>query len=122
MWTHKQSTGELFAPLTGEVVDIGYSGFEEGKNNPAMQHVRMVGPIPEGFYTIEEPRDTAEHGPYAMPLMPDETNEMFGRSGFLIHGDSVLHLGAASEGCPIHSHAARIRVWASGDHRLRVIP
>ena len=34
---------------------LGYSGHGEGKNNPAMQKVPNVGPIPVGKYTIGQP-------------------------------------------------------------------
>lgn len=43
-WTCAQKTGEL--QQDGEHVATGYSGAGEGKNNPKMQSVRNVGPIP----------------------------------------------------------------------------
>ena len=122
MWTYKQSTGELFTSGDGSVVGVGYSGAPGFKNDPSDESLKMKGPIPEGFYTIEEPRDTQSHGPFAMPLTPDPENEMFGRSSFLMHGDSIEHPGAASEGCIIMARAIRQQVWDSGDHRLQVIP
>ena len=103
------------------LVGMGYSGHEEGKNNPAMQNIPQVGPIPCGGYTINAPFDSATHGPYCLRLEPDTTNEMFGRSGFLMHGDSVVHRGMASLGCIIQLHDVRQQVWKSNDHRLRVV-
>ena len=100
----------------------GYSGAEpNGKNNPLAQSLTDVGPIPQGTYTVEEPVDTIEHGPYALALTPDPANEMFGRAGFLMHGDSFTHPGNASEGCIILPLFARNRVWESGDHVLEVV-
>ncbi|MPW09303.1 hypothetical protein GCT19_27215 [Paraburkholderia sp. CNPSo 3155] len=45
-WTHSQSSGTL--SRDGSLVARGYSGHGAGKNNPVMQAVRSVGPIPEG--------------------------------------------------------------------------
>lgn len=117
-WKYEQSTGQL--SQNGADVAIGYSGAGQGKNNPSMQDVPRIGPIPEGWFTIGEPMNTTTHGPYVLPLTPDKENEMFGRSGFLIHGDSKEHPGAASLGCIIQARNIREQVWASGDHRLQV--
>ena len=119
MWTYRQSTGEL--ALDGKIVGVGYAGKGIGKNQPSMQSVPDCGPIPQGTYTIGAAVDTADHGPFAMRLYPDPSNEMFGRSGFWLHGDSVVHPGDASEGCIIMPLAARVNVHESGDRRLRVI-
>lgn len=119
MWTYRQSTGEL--ALNGKIVAAGYAGKGIGKNNPAMQDVRDCGPIPQGTYTIGGAIDTADHGPFAMPLYPNSANEMFGREGFWMHGDSIVHPGDASEGCIIMPLAARVNVRESGDPRLQVI-
>lgn len=121
MWNYQQSTGKL-SDLTGALVGIGYSGHESGKNNPAMQSHRGLGPIPCGVYIVGLPFDSPEHGPYCLRLTPQPENEMFGRSGFLMHGDSIVHPGMASLGCIIQLHATRQRVWESGDHLLEVIP
>lgn len=110
----------------GEVLGIGYSGGNrgknpEGKNAPQYQNVPDVGPIPQGLYTIGFPVDTVTHGPYVLPLYPSSTNVMFNRSGFLIHGDSVVHLGAASEGCIILSRDVRELIGVSRDKMLQVV-
>jgi hypothetical protein len=121
LFTYKQSTGELTA--ANGVISKGYSGAQGiGFDNPSEQFVKDLGPIPQGFYTIEGPPfNTTEHGPYVMRLTPDARNDMEGRSGFLMHGDSVLKPGTASEGCIIMAHSVREAVWASGDRRLQVI-
>lgn len=119
MWTYQQSTGELWQDATHAAT--GYSGKGEGKNNPEMQDVPNVGPIPVGRYMIGPPVDTQTHGPYALRLSPDAANNMCGRSGFLIHGDSVVHPGTASEGCIILPRAVRGRVYESGDKLIEVV-
>ena len=119
-WIYEQLTGRLLKQGNG-LMATGYSGAGEGKNNPTEETVQNYGPIPEGFYDIQQPIDSPAHGPYALPLFPDAGNTMFGRSGFLIHGDSIERPGQASEGCIIMPRFARERIWESGDHRLQVV-
>lgn len=118
-WVYQQSTGEL--SYGGVIVGRGYSGHDECKNDPTKQDVPMHGPIPRGIYTIGDPYNTETHGPVVMRLTPDPANEMFGRAGFLIHGDSVAAPGAASEGCIIMSRPVRLAVAASPERALQVI-
>ena len=121
MWTYISSTGEMLEP-NGSLLTTGYSGaYPSGINNPLMETVPDIGPIPTGNYTFMDPVDSPTHGPFAMPLVPDTDNEMFGRSGFMCHGDSTEHPGHASEGCIILGRPYREGIWASGDHRLQVI-
>jgi hypothetical protein len=119
MWTYQQSSGEL--SHDGKLIAQGYSGFGDGKNNPAMETVIGVGPIPRGYWTIAGlPEETEEHGPYVLVLVPNSVTASFSRSGFLIHGDSIEHPGQASHGCIVLPHAARVAIWESGDHQLQV--
>lgn len=119
-WTYAQKTGDL--EQDGRHVATGYSGAGDGKNNPNMQDVRNVGPIPEGDWTIDGPPiNTENHGPYVLLLNPTAETETFGRSGFLMHGDSKEHPGGASEGCVILPRAVREKVWTSGDRDLKVV-
>ena len=120
MWQYSQTGGQLISP-TGGLMAVGYSGFGEGKNSPTEENVQNVGPIPEGWYDIEAPENSPVHGPFALPLMPDVGNAMFGRSGFMIHGDSLEHPGQASAGCIIMPRFAREAIWNGGDHRLQVV-
>lgn len=102
---------------------VGYSGHGEGKNNPAMQSVHDVGPIPQGLWKMTALElETAEHGPYVIVLTPSPFTETFGRTGLLCHGDSVEHPGCASLGCVIMPHPVREEMWTSDDHFLKVIP
>jgi hypothetical protein len=126
MWKYEQLTGRIFADFYSEsssakLIGVGYSGKGEGKNKPDLQDQHSVGPIPVGLYRIHEPVDTVTHGPYVLRLEPDASNEMFGRDGFLIHGDSVIHPGTASEGCIILPRGIREEIWKSRDHDLRVV-
>lgn len=121
MWTYQQSTGEISLD-GGAPQGRGYSGFGAGKNNPALEDEADIGPIPRGRYKIGEPEDLdgGLHGPFVLPLIPDPANEMFGRSGFLIHGDSISHPGMASRGCIILERAIREQIAASGDGDLQI--
>jgi hypothetical protein len=121
MWTYVQKNGRLLNAQR-RLIGIGYSGHAEGKNDPALQNEPNIGPIPCGTYTIGAPFDSPGHGPYCLRLEPDPANQMFERSGFLMHGDSIVHPGMASMGCIIQLHAVRLQVWESGDHKLEVVP
>lgn len=120
MWIYEQATGAMFDP-SGKLLAIGYSGAGAWKNSPADQNLPCKGPLPQGTYTIGKPVDTMTHGPFVLPLAPNATNQMFGRSGFLIHGDSIVNPGSASEGCIILPRYARERINESGDDLLDVV-
>ena len=60
-------------------------------------------------------------GTYVIRLEPDPSNNMCGRSGFLIHGDSKTHPGSASQGCIVLPIKYRKDMWTSGDKILEVI-
>lgn len=119
-WYYEQATGKIYLP-GGAMLALGYSGNGPGKNNPAMQEVENVGPIPVGSWVMSAPRDTTHHGPYAMPLTPMQDTNTFGRSAFMCHGDSIPHPGEASEGCIVLPRFARQRLWESGVHVIEVI-
>jgi hypothetical protein len=55
-----------------------------------------------------------------MRLTPFPGTQTYGRDGFLIHGDNVLH--DASQGCIILDRAVRNRISSSGGNRLNVLP
>lgn len=119
-WQYNQKTGEL--KRDGIAVGLGYSGHGEGKNNPIRQSVPNVGPIPCGFWEIcGPPYTSADHGPYVLRLKPLADTLTFGRSSFLMHGDSRQYPGEASMGCVVLPREIRTEVWQSGDYRLEVI-
>lgn len=119
MYLFIQQTGEY---LRGRVrLYTGYSGFGPGKNNPNSQNLVGIGPIPRGAYLIgKEEEESDTHGPVAIHLIPLTGTETFGRSGFMIHGDSREHPGAASHGCIILDRSTREKV-ADGHDRLLIV-
>lgn len=125
MWRWDQSAGEL--SRDGKFVAKGYSGKGRGKNNPALQGMAGIGPLPAGRYRIVRRYDSARVGPYALALDPvdavpgNDRHEPTGRSAFRIHGDSVRQPGTASRGCIILPRAVRERIWTSGDRDLEVV-
>lgn len=116
MWRYEQSSGRLW-----RLVATGYSGKEEAKNQPDLDSVKSRGPIPRGKWEITERFDHPTKGPVCLRLMPERDTITHGRSGMLIHGDSVTAPGTASEGCIILPRAIRIRIWESGDRELIVV-
>jgi hypothetical protein len=120
MWNYAQTTGELFDP-SGNLVQTGYSGKGDAKNDPDQQCVVDMGPIPRGLYTIQPAVTDPILGPVAIPLDPDASNNMCGRSGFFIHGDNVSDPGNASQGCIIMQRTTRDQVNGSDDKRFQVV-
>lgn len=121
MWKYSQLEGSLVG-ATGATIAMGYSGYGvDGKNNPAAQGTRDVGPIPRGIWDIGHPFDSSIHGPFCLPLVLIDPAQMGERDGFLIHGDSLTHPGEASHGCIILPKFARHKIWDSMDHQLEVV-
>lgn len=123
MWTWAQKTGTL--TRDGAFVAVGYAGGNcgsnpEGVNNPSMQNVPKIGPLPQGTYTVGEPIAESKLGPFALPLQPMPSNEMFGRSDFYCHGDTAVP-GQASEGCIILARPIRNEIAESSDKALTVV-
>jgi hypothetical protein len=116
-WEYSQSTGQL--RHNGRAVGVGYAGNGAGKNNPRMEMMPEVGPIPRGRYQISRPYDTEGHGPHVMKLDP-LGHTAHGRTAFLIHGDNRRSPGHASKGCIILSRYVREQISASGDPFLDV--
>jgi hypothetical protein len=121
MWIFEQATGDLVNP-EGIVVGQGYSGRGAGVDNPADEQIPDVGPLPEGFYTISPFfDDPGGKGPIVAHLIPDVADQMFERSGFMIHGDNREANHSASEGCIILARTLRELIAASADRRLEVV-
>jgi len=120
-FTYSQSTGRF--SRDGVLIGIGYSGHGAGLDNPAMQAVADVGPIPAGDWTIAGARDGGHLGPMVMDLAPVAPFAAFGRSLFRIHGDNPAANHTASDGCIILGPAYRTQIAAAvaaGDNRLTV--
>ena len=116
-WTYKQSNGLL--TKDGVFEGTGYSGAGAGRNNPAMQDVPNVGPIPQGSYTIGPAYDEVPGlGPCVMHLDPQPGTNDFGRSAFRIHGNDAEN--DASHGCVILGPAIRHLIAGSDDRTLTV--
>lgn len=125
MFVYEQDTGRLLKQ-NGELLATGYAGgnggeHPEGVNNHAMQNVKNVGPIPIGYYTFGEVVLKSHLGPFAIPLLPDRDNQMFGRSAFYMHGDKADPPRSASDGCIIMPRAVREECYSSNDRILRVV-
>jgi hypothetical protein len=127
-FVYEQATGELyFGDAVKGLTSLGlcYSGHGVGLNNSAYEDVHDVGPIPQGCYTIGRFfDDLGGKGPIVAHLAADAGNRMFGRSGFMIHGDNARGDHSASEGCIIASHNLRLEIAAEveeGNNRLQVV-
>lgn len=124
MWTWHQAAGEL--RHNGKLVSRGYSGKGRGKNNPSMQHMQAMGPIPRGDWKLIDVYNSKRVGPFAITVhaadgTADDRHDETGRSAFRIHGDSIKAPGTASMGCIILPRAIREQMWRSGDRDLRVV-
>lgn len=125
MWTFNHCNGRLYGP-DGSHVASGYAGGNEGKNpeginNHSMQDQKGIGPLPTGFYIFGDPVPQSKLGPFAIPLIPDSSNTMYGRGDFYCHGDTLAMNHSASEGCIIMPRQVREEIWNSGDRQLAVI-
>jgi hypothetical protein len=120
-WDYEQSSGRFFDP-EGIYIGDGYSGIGLGLNNDSDQQTPNEGPIPQGQYSIGQAFTHPQCGPLSMRLDPINGTDTFGRSGFLIHGDSTAMNHTASHGCVILSHDIRQLIENSTDRVLLVSP
>ena len=118
MWVWNQAAGTM--SRNGTVVSHGYAGNGRGLNNPAMQNVPGVGPLPRGRYTMTKVGDSPNTGKFTITLDPCEGTDTCGRSEFRIHGDNPRLDHSASHGCIILPNTVRRTIWGSGDHDLEV--
>jgi hypothetical protein len=82
------------------------------RNNPSCQCQKNVGPLPKGHYTIGD-MFTFHGMPYCYELFPSSSNDMCGRSGFLIHGGGCS--ADPSEGCiVIEDENIRYKIKSGG--------
>lgn len=93
----------------------------QGRNNPDMQGVKWIGPLPCGWYTMSEPYHHERLGPMVFELTPDPENDMLGRGDFFIHGAGGPDPMNASEGCICQGPAVRQAIADSGIRRLQVV-
>jgi len=120
MWSYQSANGNL--SHDGTFVVAGYSGIGDGLNNPDMENVHNVGPIPRGLWTMSSFfDDPGGKGPIVCTLDPTADTNAFGRSGFMIHGDNASMNHTASNGCIILPHDVRQQISISGDTDLEVV-
>jgi len=110
-----QTTGHV-TDDSGTIIAHGYAGNNKdpkhlGKNNPELQGMKCVGPLPQGKYTIGKWGDHGEVGPNSAPLTQIE-GETFGRNDFLIHGPGGEDPANCSKGCIVIPHDERMKVIA----------
>lgn len=112
----------LFLDPSGAILwHDAYSGRGDGLNNPAMQAVHNVGPIPVGQWHIGDPKVPPDHlGPLAMPLTPLPGTDACGRTALFIHGDNEAMNHTASDGCVILPRAVR-KIIADGDDKELIV-
>lgn len=124
MYTFSQSLGRL-TDQDENYVGSGWSGQGLGVDNPDMQSVHNVGPLPRGKYKIGPAYHHPRLGRVTMDLIPNPANEMFGRSVFRIHGaasgDTFISPGQSSEGCIVLPRPVREKIDASPDKDLQVV-
>jgi hypothetical protein len=131
-WTYQQNSGKLLDP-EGRVIGIGYAGGDcglqpLGKNNPAMENIPNVGPLPAGNYTADWMVQVhPKLGRYVIHLAPDAETaakiDSYGRASdsFFCHGDNISSPGNGSDGCIVQSLDVRTAFWESVDHGLIVV-
>lgn len=122
MWFYSQRSGILSqGTLAGSVCvgKEGYSGRGVARDKPEFEAFHNAGPIPTGRYRIGMATTHPHKGSVVMSLTPLGHNAR-GRTGFLIHADSIKHPGEASEGCIILDAEQRKKIAQSGDRELVV--
>lgn len=121
-WRYEQSTGRLYRP-DGVLFSSGYSGRDWAANQPVLQHIQNLGPIPQGRYRMTNFFPTTEgRGPKVIKLMPEPGTTTFNRSGFLIHGDNAANDRSGSTGCIIvNGGGNRKAIWDHGDRIIEVV-
>lgn len=113
---YRQRDGEI--DLDGHYEGLGYSGRGAARNNPAMEAMPNLGPIPRGKYSIGPAHDHPALGPIVFNLEP-VGHDAHGRSAFRIHGDNMAH--DASHGCIIAGRAVRMHIRLLGETELEVV-
>ena len=124
-------TGKNYGDGTA-IVGKGYSGHGLGLNNPDFEQMHDVGPLPRGMYSfelIEEdgiPIDYKGKKAPVFRLLPKPETNIFGRSGFLMHGHEAgevigkLETEQSSLGCMVQEKPTRVHVMLSTNKDLEV--
>lgn len=122
-WQYVIDAGTLFTPSGLLMSKDGYSGAPGFVNNPQAISLKDEGPIPVGLWHIGPSYDDPEKGPCTMALTPAPETNVYGRTAFRIHGDSIQFSGLrrASQGCIILARFAREALNSSSDKALEVL-
>lgn len=120
VWYYSISRGVFSGAFDDTPLYPAYSGQGISRDNPDHISIAGFGPIPPGLYRCLNPRDHPTLGRGAVPLEPHRTTQVFGRSGFFIHGDNGRDDKSASRGCIVTQFAARGRI--TGGDILVVLP
>lgn len=116
--SYEQKTGNI--KIRNTLVGVGYSGNGDGLDDPDMEAMSNIGPIPRGEWRIDHWDDHhGEKGPEVAVLSPVGHNA-HGRSAFLIHGDNAAGNHSASHGCIIANRTIRDALRASGEVQVIV--
>ncbi|XQS17336.1 tlde1 domain-containing protein [Citrobacter telavivensis] len=118
-WVYKVSVHKFYLDGTFQF-DAEYSGRPEFWNDSANECVINKGPLPRGTYTIGPAFNHPRTKAYTLRLTPFIENQMCGRDGFMIHGNSVAHPTQASDGCIILNLSGRKTINDSTDKILVV--
>jgi hypothetical protein len=119
--TYNNSTGRLVctdAAGNTTVDQRGYSGTGAGRDNPAMEGVQNVGPIPSGNYNVGTGHDGGHTGPQTLNVDAAAGTDTHGRDAFRIHGNNARN--DASQGCIIMPRNVRDAISNAGGATLRV--
>ena len=113
--------GVFYVPQTGsthpEILDetsrilaFGYSGHGFYRDDPHAEKRSNEGPLPAGTYQLSGPVSTTlggkEVGPSSWHLNLI-TGKLYGRAGFMIHGDTEEEDHSASDGCIVTPYWVR---------------
>lgn len=122
-WKFSQLNGKIWDSHSwnpDNYIGQGYAGRDAGKNNPSMEGVKGIGPLPHGLWKPVE--FFALHptvGKNAVRVEPADQETLdrvkaYGRDpfSFFMHGDSSEHPGLASHGCMVEGPAIRLKFWA----------
>ncbi len=124
VYTYMQCSGKVYDP-EGNLMGAGYSGKGLGLNNPKMEHVPNIGPIPAGFYRVGNVIHNAGNmGKYVLPLTPEgstvNTLSALVRGGFYWHGENPATPLNSSKGCIVSLLVLRQQI--STGALVRVLP
>jgi len=124
---YSQTSGQMTQD-DGTLVATGFSGNNsrpgvnptgiQGYNNPEMQSVHKIGPLPQGTYSVGKWGYHPELGNDSAPLT-QTSGETYGRDGFYIHGPGE-DVANSSEGCIVIPHTERLAVEALNPDQITV--